>query len=107
MSKRKAEDLEPPNKTQNAPQSIDGVLKTLRKKMQELYGVDEDLVRVIRSPYRIAPLGAHIDHQQGPVMGMAIDRATFLAYVPSGSAGRESKQVGSFCPREPCTSNLY
>ena len=29
-----------------------------------------DDVRVIASPYRICPLGAHIDHQGGPVLGM-------------------------------------
>jgi galacturonokinase len=62
------------------------ILKELRREMVKRYGVDERDVRVVRSPYRIAPLGAHIDHQLGPVTGMAIDRATFLAYVPSGSA---------------------
>ncbi|HEX2513740.1 MAG TPA: galactokinase family protein, partial [Chloroflexota bacterium] len=26
------------------------------------------------SPYRVCPLGAHVDHQDGAVTGMAIDR---------------------------------
>jgi galactokinase/galacturonokinase len=35
--------------------------------------------RVVRSPYRVCPLGAHIDHQGGTVLGLAIDRGvTFL-----------------------------
>ncbi len=31
-------------------------------------------------PYRIAPLGAHIDHQNGHVNGLAIDRGIHIAY---------------------------
>ncbi|NNF46272.1 MAG: hypothetical protein HKN69_05840, partial [Desulfofustis sp.] len=30
-------------------------------------------VSVIASPYRICPLGAHIDHQGGAVLGMTIN----------------------------------
>jgi len=40
-------------------------------------------IRVIASPYRICPLGAHIDHQGGPVLGMTINAYTLLAFVPS------------------------
>lgn len=47
------------------------------------YGCDRDDVRVVRSPYRICPMGAHIDHQLGPVTAMAIDRAVYLAFAPS------------------------
>ena len=39
-------------------------------------------IRVVASPYRISPLGAHIDHQGGPVLGMTINAYTLLAYVP-------------------------
>ncbi len=39
-------------------------------------------IRIIASPYRISPLGAHIDHQGGPVLGMTINAYTLLAYVP-------------------------
>ncbi len=47
-------------------------------------GVGEDDVRVVVSPYRVCPIGAHVDHQGGPMLGMAIDAHTLLAYVPSG-----------------------
>lgn len=33
-------------------------------------------------PYRICPLGAHVDHQLGKVTGMAIDRGIHIAYGP-------------------------
>lgn len=47
------------------------------------YGAAAGQVRRVRSPYRICPLGAHIDHQLGTVTAMAIDRAVELAYVPT------------------------
>ena len=33
-------------------------------------------------PYRVCPVGAHIDHQQGPVTGFALDHGVTLAYRP-------------------------
>ncbi len=40
-----------------------------------------DDIRVIASPYRICPLGAHIDHQGGPVLGMTINAYSLMAFV--------------------------
>ena len=39
-------------------------------------------VRVVVSPYRICPLGAHVDHQGGDVLGRTIDSGTVLAFAP-------------------------
>lgn len=33
-------------------------------------------------PYRISPLGAHIDHQYGKINGLAIDKGIHMAYRP-------------------------
>ena len=33
-------------------------------------------------PYRISPLGAHIDHQYGKINGLALDRGIHIAYSP-------------------------
>ena len=46
-------------------------------------GIDSEKIRTVASPYRICPLGAHIDHQGGPVLGMTINAYTILAYVPT------------------------
>jgi len=46
-------------------------------------GVASSDVSVVRSPYRICPLGAHVDHQLGRVTGMAIDRSVLLAFAPT------------------------
>lgn len=34
-------------------------------------------------PYRVCPMGAHIDHQHGKVLGMAIDRGVSILFSPS------------------------
>ena len=46
------------------------------------YGPAPADVSLVRSPYRICPIGAHIDHQLGCVSGMPIDRAVSLAFAP-------------------------
>jgi len=38
--------------------------------------------QVLFAPYRICPIGAHIDHQGGTVLGQAIDIGTTLAFSP-------------------------
>ena len=43
-------------------------------------------VRAVVSPYRVCPLGAHIDHQNGPVLGMGIGLGTLLAFAPAPDA---------------------
>lgn len=43
---------------------------------------DSDL-NIISSPYRISPLGAHVDHQGGPVLGMTINAGSLLAFIPN------------------------
>ena len=57
----------------------------LKAQMTARYGSPPEQVRLVWSPYRICPLGAHIDHQLGRVMALAIDQGVWLAYVPSGS----------------------
>lgn len=39
--------------------------------------------RKIKSPLRICPLGAHVDHQHGLVTGMALQESIDLSYSPS------------------------
>lgn len=34
------------------------------------------------SPYRICPIGAHVDHQYGLITGLAIDKGVHIAYGP-------------------------
>jgi galactokinase/galacturonokinase len=39
----------------------------------------------IFAPYRVCPLGAHVDHQHGLVTGFAINKGVDLWWTPSGS----------------------
>ncbi len=58
-------------------------------------GVSLKGIRVIASPYRICPLGAHIDHQGGPVLGMTINAYSLLAFVPDDD-GRVILRSGNY-----------
>lgn len=48
------------------------------EKYLEIYGKDPEKVGFC--PYRISPLGAHIDHQYGKINGLAIDKGIYIAY---------------------------
>ncbi len=39
-------------------------------------------VRFVLSPYRICPIGAHVDHQGGTVLGKTVNAYTVLAFAP-------------------------
>lgn len=62
--------------------SIERVSEQLRDRMTQWYGVRSEQVKIVFSPYRICPLGAHIDHQLGTVTAMALDHGVWLAFVP-------------------------
>ncbi|KAL0308323.1 UNVERIFIED_CONTAM: Galacturonokinase [Sesamum radiatum] len=61
-------------------------LEVIRKKVAEMSGKDPKEVRVVISPYRICPLGAHIDHQGGTVSAMTINKGVLLGFVPSDNS---------------------
>ncbi|RUL87857.1 galactokinase family protein [Tautonia sociabilis] len=61
-------------------------IEALRREAARRTGAEPSRIRVVRAPYRICPIGAHIDHQLGPVTAMAIDRSVLLAFAPSGSS---------------------
>jgi len=60
-------------------------IDALRQAVATRFDVAPAAVRTVFAPYRICPLGAHIDHQLGPVTSLAIDRGVLLAYASSES----------------------
>jgi galacturonokinase len=68
-------------------ESAEAIRRDLLDAMQIRFGVAPERVRWVRAPYRICPLGAHIDHQHGTVTALAIDRAVLLAFAPSPEPG--------------------
>lgn len=46
------------------------------------FGVPAGDVGVVCAPYRLCPLGAHIDHQYGPVSAFATEQGALLAFAP-------------------------
>lgn len=49
-------------------------------------GTRKSEIRHVYSPYRVCPVGAHIDHQHGHVTGFALDHGVDLLYVPTETA---------------------
>lgn len=64
----------------------DSELDKIKTVVAEMGGVAVNVVRIVVSPYRICPLGAHIDHQGGIVSAMTIDKGIILGFVPSNDS---------------------
>lgn len=54
----------------------------LCRHVEQRFDVGRDQISVVFAPYRICPLGAHIDHQLGHVTAMALDQGVSLAFAP-------------------------
>jgi galacturonokinase len=57
-------------------------IESLRQELIESHGVTPAMVRLARVPYRVCPLGAHVDHQLGSSTVMALNLGLTLAYAP-------------------------
>jgi galactokinase/galacturonokinase len=62
--------------------STEQQIERIKARLKQRAGCNEDDMRVVYSPLRISPLGAHVDHQDGLVTGMTLNRALLLAFVP-------------------------
>ncbi|KAJ0263749.1 Galacturonokinase [Hirschfeldia incana] len=77
-------------------------LSAIKEAVSKMTGRDTEEVRVVVAPYRICPLGAHIDHQGGAVSAMTINKGILLGFVPSGDAQvqlRSAQFEGEVCFR--------
>ncbi len=61
------------------------------EKFFEVYGKLHDGMAFC--PYRICPVGAHIDHQNGKITGLAIDNGVHMAYRPKRNGVVELSSV--------------
>ncbi len=59
-------------------------IEQLRQRLKQRTGCADNDIRVVYAPLRISPLGAHVDHQDGLVTGMTLDRVILLAFTPRG-----------------------
>eukprot|EP00240_Pyramimonas_obovata_P004852 CAMPEP_0118924096 /NCGR_PEP_ID=MMETSP1169-20130426/2386_1 /TAXON_ID=36882 /ORGANISM="Pyramimonas obovata, Strain CCMP722" /LENGTH=402 /DNA_ID=CAMNT_0006865179 /DNA_START=96 /DNA_END=1301 /DNA_ORIENTATION=+ len=60
-------------------------IDALKSEVASCAGVQPEEVNVVVSPYRVCPLGAHIDHQGGPVTAVAVDLGVLLAFATQNS----------------------
>ena len=68
------------------PADVEARAARLRAELAARVGCGEAEVRIVRAPYRLCPLGAHVDHQFGPVCALALDHALLFAWVPAEGA---------------------
>jgi galactokinase len=68
--------------------SVEAQIETLKDRLQQRTGCARRDVQVVYSPLRVSPLGAHVDHQDGLVTGMTLDRAILMAFVPRNGGVR-------------------
>lgn len=73
-------------------------IERLIQRLQSRSGARRADIKVVRAPLRVSPLGAHIDHQLGCVMGMAIDRSILLAFAPTNEGGVEVESLDFATP---------
>jgi galactokinase len=52
---------------------------------ESYFGHSDHLYKIF-SPYRICPLGAHVDHQHGLVTGFAFDKGVKLIFSVSNDS---------------------
>ena len=57
--------------------------EALLRTHQATFGSKSLEVRYVLAPYRVCPLGAHVDHQLGMVTGLTIDSGILLAFTPA------------------------
>jgi galactokinase len=58
-------------------------IEMMARHLRDFHDVDPADIRVVKAPFRVCPLGAHIDHQLGLVTGMTLDRSILLAFAPT------------------------
>ena len=52
------------------------------------------------TPYRVCPVGAHVDHQWGKISGLAIDKGVALVYTPTEDGSCSLRSVNFAGPAE-------
>jgi len=58
----------------------------MKKQFHILFpNISESEIHQVYSPYRVCPVGAHIDHQHGHITGFALDHGIDLWYVPTST----------------------
>ncbi len=61
------------------------------KVFKQTYGKEPQSVAF--TPYRICPIGAHVDHNLGKITGFAIDKGIYIAYGPKMNGVVEIKSL--------------
>lgn len=67
-----------------ATQTLDGLIDSVTSHARRCFST-QDPPRIVVSPYRFNPLGAHIDHQGGSAVARTLNQYSVGAFYPSNS----------------------
>lgn len=56
-------------------------MKRLINKFKKKHENNDWDIKLAKSPLRVCPLGAHVDHQEGLVTGMALDSSIDMVFA--------------------------
>ena len=88
---------------------MSNLINQITKIFRETFG--KAPAHLVRAPGRVNLLGEHVDYNDGFVLPAAIDRATYIAFSPSGSAlstlvALDMNQQASFSPQTVLSKTL-
>jgi galactokinase len=81
-------------------------INELAAHLTRAHAIDPAAIQVVKAPLRLCPLGAHIDHQLGPVTGMTIDQSILLAFAPTDDGLVHVNSVNFNNPRQFYLENV-
>ena len=82
---------------------MSGVSDASVEEVVRRFGSAEDVpYRWVRAPYRLSPLGAHTDHQDGLTSGFTIDRGITMTWRPTDAG--EVRVASKDYPGDACVS---
>lgn len=70
-------------------QRLDEQIEFVKNGFEDRFGESKGPLNFVVAPYRICPLGAHVDHQGGNVLGRTINAYTILGFLPTETASIE------------------
>lgn len=70
-------------------------IQKLRDEHRRVFGGSGEAQRVVLAPFRICPIGAHVDHQLGIVSGLALENSIIMVFTPNRE-GRINLESANF-----------
>ena len=84
--------------------TLDGMIQYATQQLQAKMPALTTAPGIVTSPYRISPVGAHVDHQGGAVLGRTIALYTVLAFVKNEASAEITLHCAADLSTEPTST---